>query len=82
MKRFVVSLIVGTSEFKIECSKISDAYRAIIEASEVLKVDVDLDQAMATLVQIDSGDMLSYEKGRIKIEILDTDNVQNEKEHP
>lgn len=75
MKRFVVSLITGTSEFKFECRKISDAYRAIIEASEVLKVDADLDQAMAALVLIDNGDMLSYEKGRIKIEILDADNV-------
>lgn len=82
MKRFAVSLITGTSKFKFECSKISDAYRAIIEASEVLKVDVDLDQAMAALVLIDSGDMLSYEKGRIKIEILDIDNAQNGKEHP
>ena len=67
MKYFVISLCTGTYMFDFKCSKISDAYNAIQEASADFGISVDLCGVMAALVHMDEGRVISYKRGNLII---------------
>jgi len=67
VKYFVISLCTGTYMFDFICSKISDAYNAIQEASADFGISVDLYRVMAALVHMDEGRVISYKRGNLII---------------
>lgn len=64
---FVISLYTGNHIFNLECDWISDAYDAVLEASAMFDIDVDLDAVMVALVGMNEGTQQSYKRGHVGI---------------
>lgn len=65
MKHYVVSLTAGARVFDYKCSRINEAYDAVLEASAAFDINIDLDDVMSALVRMKEGSLLSQETGRI-----------------
>ena len=69
MKYCGISLCTGTCMFDFKCSKISDAYDAVREASADFGISVDLCGVMDALVHMDEGRVVSYKKENLIITV-------------
>ena len=64
MKHFKIAIKADHHKFEHACYTISEAYDAIVDAVSVFGIDVDLEEAMHSLVDIDRGNLISHEGQR------------------